>query len=240
MITAGSVVGGIVKFIVTKVASRIGTLATDKRRKACRALTKLYYCVSALDECTQEVLHGFTGLRKEGAAFYLVNALVSRRREIELATEMFVNLGYELEAGLRIIDPALAHTCQLLYCGKFDFLYFMSTCVELDRAGGSLSVTLKAPTGAWDNVDMEHLYRDSEVALGKGDKFFWPESALDDYSAGFSDVIVEDDEVAARLHVMLARQKEALGQAREGLRTLLAEKFSVEEILFQADAHPYR
>jgi hypothetical protein len=242
MITAGTIVGKIAELIVTKSVTRIGSLALGKRRKACRSLTKLYYCVSALDEAADEIIHTFEGFRSGGVAYALVNALNNHMHEVAYATDMFVDLGYELEAGLEIIDPALAITCHTLYRGKYDFLMFMSTSIAWDRTQEKARIVISAPTGAMDAVDLDAVYTQSQLALGRGEKLYWPESALDDFKGGFETVLVEwqDDVTAENVHQMLVRQKAALGEARENLRALLAEKFKIEEILFQSDTHPYR
>src|SRR3546814_15285270 len=101
--------------------------------------------------------------------------------EVAHATNMFVDLGYELEAGLRIIDPALAATCHTLYRGKFDFLSFLSDSISWDRQGEKPKIIIKAPTGKMDDVDLEASYRESQMALGAGAKVYWPDSALDDF-----------------------------------------------------------
>lgn len=242
MITAGTIVGKIAELIAAKSLTRIGSLALDKRRKACRSLTKLYYCVSALDEAADDILSTFEGFRSQGVADALMNALNNHMHEVAYATNMFVDLGYELEGGLKIIDPALATTCHALYRGKYDFLMFMSTSINWDRTQEKARIVISAPTGSMDVVDLDAMYDQSQLALGKGEKFYWPESALDDFDEGFKKVFVEwkDDVTAGNVHEMLLRQKAALGEAREKLRALLAEKFSIEEILFQSDSHPYR
>src|SRR3546814_15386722 len=104
--------------------------------------------------------------------------------EVAHATNMFVDLGYELEAGLRIIDPALAATCHTLYRGKFDFLSFLSDSISWDRQGEKPKIIIKAPTGKMDDVDLEASYRESQMALGAGEKVYWPESALEDFQIG--------------------------------------------------------
>lgn len=242
MITAGTVVGKFVGFIAGKAASRVASLALDKRRKACRALTKLYFCVSALDEACGEVLRTFEDFRSDGDAFGLVNALNNHMHEIAHASDMFIDLGYELEPGLEIIDPALAATCNTLYRGKGDFLSFLSDSVKWDRSGEKPKITIKSPTGHMDAVNLDAVYQESQVALGAGEKTYWPRSALDDFRDGFESISVGwDDEEAARIvSEMLASQKASLAEAREKLRTLLAEKFSIDEVLFQSDSHPYR
>ena len=242
MITAGTIVGKIGELIATKSMARIGSLALDKRRKACRSLTKLHYCICALDEAGGDILRTFEDFRSRGAADALMNALNNHMHEVEYATNMFVDLGYELEGGLKIIDPALAATCHALYCGKYDFLMFMSTSIAWDRTQERARIVISSPTGSMDAVDLGTIYERSKLALGKGEKFYWPESALDDFEGGFEKVFVEweDDSTAERIHGTLVRQQAALGEAREKLRALLAEKFSIEEILFQRDSHPYR
>ena len=235
-------VGKMAGFIASKAATHVASLALDKRRKACRALTKLYFCVSALDEACGDVLHTFEDFRANGAAFGLVNALNNHMHDVAHATNMFVDLGYELEAGLRIIDPALAATCQALYRGKFDLLSFLSTSIVWDRQGDKSQILVKAPTGQMDTVDLEATYRESLVALGRGEKMYWPETALNDFEGGFETVSIGwgDEGTAETLHEMLISQKASLAEAREKLRSLLAEKFSIHEVLFQADSHPHR
>lgn len=242
MITAGTVVEKIAGFIAGKVATHIASLAIDKRRKACRALTKLYFCVSALDEACEDILREFEDFRSNKAAFGLVNALNNHKHEVEHATNMFIDLSYELKAGLQIIDPALAATCHTLYRGKFDFLSFLSNSITWDRQEEKPRILIKAPTGRMDAVDLKTLYQESLVALGAGEKFYWPESSLDDFQDGFETISIgwDDEKTAKTVHKMLAVQKTALTNARESLRSLLAEKFSIHEVLFQADSHPYR
>ena len=242
MITAGTVVGKIVGLIADKTASRVASLALDKRRKACRALTKLYFCVSALDEACGDILRTFEDFRSDGTAFGLINALNNHMHEVAHASNMLIDLGYELEPGLQIIDPAVAATCHTLYRGKFDFLSFLSDSVAWDRTGDKPIMTIKAPTGRMDAANLEAAYQEARVALGAGEKTYWPESALDDFRDAFDSISVRwgDDHTAEVVSDMLISQKAALAEAREGLRSLLAEKFSVHEILFQADSHPYR
>jgi len=120
MLTAESIIAKVVTFVVQKTIGKLVSLPFDKRKKACRSLTKLYYCVQSLDDATESFLETFDGFRKSGNAQALVHALNSRSRDIELATNMFIDLGQELEAGLELIDPTLALCCQALYIGKGD------------------------------------------------------------------------------------------------------------------------
>src|SRR3546814_349739 len=88
MITAGTLVAKVAGFIAGKAATHIGSLALDKRRKACRALTKLYFCVSALDEAGADILATFEDFRSDSTAFSfpLVNALNNHMHEVEIGS----------------------------------------------------------------------------------------------------------------------------------------------------------
>lgn len=155
---------------------------------------------------------------------------------------MFIDLGYELHAGLEIIDPVLAQCCNALYVGKFDFLHFMSNSIAWERIGEKGRMVVKVPQGLAEAVDMQDMYDRTNVALGKGDKFYWPHSAFDDFTDDFQSFSLEweNDEAARQFLQMLSKQRETLRMAKEQLRELLKSSFSVEEILFQTDSHPYK
>lgn len=244
MLTAESLLAKVVTFIAQKSLSAVGSLAFDKRKRACRALTKLYYCVQTLDDVTGQVKKTFGDFRGSGTAKSesLVHALNNHMYDVSLATNMFIDLGQELHAGLEIIDPALAECCHLLYVSKGDFLHFMSNCVRWERGGERPAIVLKRPSRRIEAVDLEVLYAETRAALARGEKHYWPESAFDDFHAEFTEVSVtfQDESVADDVYEMLCRHSELLGQARNQLRELLRTKFSIEEVLFQSDSHPYR
>lgn len=242
MLTAESVVGKVVTFVVEKTIGKIIALPFDKRRKACRSLTKLYYCIQCLDDVTENFLRTIDGFQKSGNAFAVVNALNNHAHEVELATNMFVDLGHELYGGLEIIDPALAECCHALYIGKFDFLTFMSNSIHWDRSTSPAKILIKIPLGKMESVDMESMYRDTTTALQSGEKHYWPSSAFDEFSTDFEELSIgfENEEAATQLREMVVRQNAILKDAKERLRCLIKDSFSIEEVLFQSDSHPYR
>lgn len=242
MITAENIVAKVVNFIVEKTIGKLASLPFDKRKKACRALTKLYYCVQALDDVTESLLETYESFRTHGCSDALVHALNNHSRDVELATNMFIDLSQELDPGLEIIDPALAHCCHALYMGKFDFLSFMSNSIRWDRSGAQPRIVLKRPLGRMAMADMEQMYKQSKEAIEVGEKHYWPTSAFDEFSSDYQDVSIgfEDETVAAELHDMIVQQNRLLKEAKEALRSLIKESFSIEEVLFQTDSHPYR
>mgnify|MGYP005995199629 CR=1 FL=1 len=241
MLTAENVVGKIVIFICEKTVGKLITLPFDKRKKACRSLTKLYYCVQCLDDVTDAVFRSVEDFKGQGDASAVVNSLNNHMHEVELATNMFIDIGYELSGGLEIIDPVLAQCCNVLYVGKFDFLSFMSKSIAWDRSGENAKIVVKIPKGLADSVDMQDMYDRTSVALGKGEKFYWPDSALDEFREDFQTFSIEweNDEAARKFLQTLSRQREMLSMAKNQLRELLKESFSIEEILFQTDSQPY-
>ena len=242
MLTAESVIGKVVSFIVDKTLGKLVAMPFDKRRKACRSLTKLYYCVQALDDVTENFLQTLDDFLESGNAYAVVNGLNNHAYKVELATNMFIDLGYELYGGLEIIDPALAECCHTLYVWKFDFLRFMSNAIHWDRSTSPAKIIVKRPIGKMESVDMDSMYDLTKNALLAGEKYYWPSSALDEFRSDFEDISIgfEDEEAATQLREMIVRQNTTLKEAKERLRNLIKESFSIEEVLFQSDSHPYR
>lgn len=244
MITAEGIIGKLVLFIVNKTVGKLIELPFDKRRKACRTLTKLYYCIQALDDITEDFLQTLKRFQEsgDGDASAVVHSLNNHKYDLELATNMFLNLGHELDDGLEIIDPALAKCCHALYVGKYDFLTFISESVKWDRTTDAAKMVVKKPTGKMEGVDLDALYKETKLALDEGVVHYWPSSALDDFSDDFQDFTLtfEDESAATQLKDMIIKQNQTLKQAKEKLRNLIKDNFSIEEVLFQSDSHPYR
>jgi hypothetical protein len=242
MITGEGLVAKVVTFIVEKSFGKLASLVSDKKRKACRALTKLYYCMQALDDATERMLQTFTSFRQsgDGPAKALVQAFNNNSHIIEQATNMFIDLSWELQPGLEIIDPALASCCGVLYAGKMDFLTYMSTGVRWVENAGKCRITLKRPRGLMEAADMESMYVSSAKALADGEKWYWPRSSLDNFHDDFQDVYVEyeNDQVGRELHQMILEQNLQLKRAKEQLRKLIISNFSIEQVLFESGTRP--
>jgi hypothetical protein len=242
MLTAEGVIGKVVSFIVDKTMGKLMALPFDKRRKACRSLTKLYYCIQCLDDVTEDFLRTLDDFQQRGDASAVVNALNNHSYDVELATNMFIDLGHELGGGLEIIDPALAHCCHALYIGKFDFLTFMSNSIHWDRSTSPSKIVVKVPLGKMERVDMESMYEEAPAAFRRGDKHYWPSSAFNEFTTDFEDLSIsfESEEAATWLRTMVVRQNAILKEAKKRLRQLIKDNFSIDEVLFQSDSHPYR
>lgn len=242
MITAEGIVGKLVTLIVSKTVGKLIDLTFDKRKKACRSLTKLYYCVQALDDVTEEFYKTLEDFQNVGDAQAMVNALNNNAYKVEQASNMFIELGDELHGGLEIIDPALANCCNSLYVSKFDFLSFMSNSIEWDRSDAVATMKVKTPSDEMLNVDLDRAYDETKLALAQGDTNYWPSSALDDFQELVSTVTIsfDDNESAQRLKLHIDKHKVLLRSAKDSLRELLKDNFSIEEVLFQNDSHPWR
>ena len=242
MITAELVVGKLGLFICQKAAQSIAKLPFDKRKKACRSLTKLYYCFQALDDVTESIFQCIRQFRQSesGEAKAVMNSLNNHMHEIALATNMFVDLGHELHGGLEILDPALARCCDALYVGKYDFLTQMSASIAWDRSEHGNRIIVKMPRQTVDLPTLENAYCSAKAAFQRGEKHYWPDTWGTRESE--EDVILSwDDNINAENFVnRLAQHRAVLIDAKEKLRELLKSSFSVEELLFQTDAHPYR
>jgi len=242
MISGEVVVGKICLFICQKVAGVVVKLSFDKRKKACRSLTKLYYCMQGLDDVTESVFQHvqMNYSAQTDQASIVMTALSAHLHEIELATNMFVDLGSELYRGLEIIDPALAQCCDALYAGKGGFLTQMSKAIVWEGSGRSGQLIIKMPRETVDLTELENAYSKAKAALQCGELLYWPDTlGLEEDQ---KEVILswEDDVSAENFIKKLAQHREVLLDAKEKLRELLKSSFSIEEVLFQTDTHPYR
>ncbi|MDX7838046.1 hypothetical protein SJS76_00565 [Aeromonas caviae] len=242
MITAEGIVGKIVTLIVSKTVGKLIDLPFDKRKKACRSLTKLYYCVQVLDDVTEEFYGTLKDFENGGDAHAMVHALNNNGYKAEQASNMFIELGEELHAGLEIIDPTLASCCNSLYVSKFDFLSFMSNSIEWDRSNEVATIKVKTPSDEMLNVDLDNKYNETKLALAKGDTHYWPSSALDDFHEQVRTITISFDDMdsAQRLKLHIDKHRTLLRTAKNSLRELLKDNFSIEEVLFQNDSHPWR
>jgi hypothetical protein len=242
MLTAESLIGQVVEFIVGKSLSAVGKLSPTDRRKACRTLTKLYYSVQALEDVTVSILRATSDFRgtETGEAFAVMNALNSHMHEVALASNMFIDLGHELYGGLEIVDPALAACCDALYVSKFDFLREMSETVTWDRTSTSNRIIIKMPKRTTSDKVLNAKYVEAADALKSGEKYYWADTWIETDEPHQVILTWEDHDSARAFVDRLSEHRDALAAAKQKLRDLLKSSFSIEELLFQSDAHPYR
>lgn len=195
-----------------------------------------------LDEVTEQFEQTLKDFEDSRDAESFVYALNNNSYDFELATNMFIDLGSELHAGLEIIDPVLANCCHSLCVSKFDFLTMLSNFVHWDREGDKARLVIGKPQGIMETVDLNNLYKKARQGMEGDDHFYWPSSALDDFLADFKEVSItfEGDETAAEIRNMIREQNILLIIAKERLRVLIKDSFSIEEVLFQSDSQPYR
>ncbi len=242
MLTSAGLLSKLLTLIAEKSASKLITLPFDKRKKACRTLTKLYYSAQCLDDVTQTLLYTFQGFIKYGTASALVTCLRNHQRDLELASNMFMDLSEELQGGLEIIDPSLAKCCSAIYSGKGGFLDYISNSITIDRRAGVATITLNIPNGNVEFNQLEAMYQSSEEAEAQHVKHFWPHGAFEFLSRDIQKVDLQNisNEAGDELLSMIQNQNNLLRAAKESLRTLLKDNFTIDEILFQNDSHPYR
>lgn len=229
-------------FIVAKSLSAIEKLSPNDRKKACRSLTKLYYSLQALEDVTNFILGSVDNFNttKTGIAFTVVNALNNHRRDIELASNMFISLSQELHAGLKIIDPALATCCDALYASKFDFLSEMSDTVAWDQTTSDLRMIIKMPKRTTNENILNKKYEEATIALSKGETYYWPDIWIEAEEPHQIVISWNDEDAAKNFMSRLTEHRNKLSNAKQQLRELLKNSFNIEELLFQTDAHPYR
>lgn len=239
MLTAENIIAKVILVVVSKISESLVAMATSKRKRAVRALLKLYYAVQSLDEVTEQLLHEISDFESRGAAGELIKALVREQNRIEITTNAFVDLASELQRGLSVLDPALSQVCAVIYQGKGDFLSFMSHSIDLNLRGNKAHVTLYYPNLKILSTDFEEAYSQSQNAIARGETYYWPNGVFD-YFHDFEEIVISatDDAAAAKLILMIRQHHQQLKQAKVQLRDLLKRSFSVEELLFHDDLSP--
>ncbi|MDW6004608.1 hypothetical protein [Vibrio mangrovi] len=238
MLTAEGIIGKLVSFIVYKSVDKIDGLPADERKKACRALTKLYYCIQALDEVTtyfENILKEFENTGDPESIIYAIN---NNSYHAELATNMFVDISYELKDGLELIDPVLAKSCQMLYYTKFNLLKYLSDFVQLKEESGKPYIQVKKPIAFVDSSDLESLYesvRQAMIEQSDDPNLIYSPSLLAKYTHNIDSIRVDFDDAQAITHLlqMVNSYNKNLKESKEHLRVFLRDGFSIEEILFR-------
>jgi hypothetical protein len=156
---------------------------------------------------------------------------------LERTSNLFMDLSDELYGGLEIIDPALAQCCDVLYSGKAGFLSLLTYSIRLERDKTPPLLVASRPHEKLESFDLDEMYRQTRAAMARGEKHYWPSTALDDFYDNV-ELKFEDDEAFEHLRQMILAQNANLKSAKEKLRTLLKDNFSIEELLFQNDSNP--
>lgn len=238
MLTAEKVIGNVVTFVVQKAVTRIDNLAIDDRKKACRVLTKLYYCVQALDEVTESIFRQVVYPRpgENEASSSVMNVLLYRMDALRCTSKMFVALGHELYRGLKVIDPALSDCCEpLYYLGKHCFLVEMSKSFVVIGSGIDCGLIVKMPKMTVEPEALERVYaaviEAHRLGLPNCHRLTWTKS-----SGPSSFCLTWDSkEAGAKFLGNLIEHRRCLTDAKQMLRELLRTRFTVDELLFQND-----
>ncbi|MFA5171319.1 MAG: hypothetical protein WC426_07115 [Sulfuriferula sp.] len=239
MLPAESIIAKIVTSVVAKLSTSLGELVLSKRRRACRYLVKLYYAIQALDDTTERILHSAASGASQSIAKATFQALMAEQDSLEFASNAFVDLSRDLQRGLELLDPALHQLCRLIYRGKADFLSVMSSGIRPNFSKSPPEFAFWMPTESLLETDFEGAYLQSAETIKRGEEYYWPSGAFE-YFQDTEELVItpESDESARKLLKSLGQHHQRLKEAREQLRTLLKESFTVEELLFHQDETP--
>jgi hypothetical protein len=236
MIFSQAIVGKAVGTLLARATGSIFTTATSKRKKSARYLVKLYYALEALDDCTARILLATSQRADKAPALFL--ALQDEQDAIEYASNAFVDLSRDMQRGLAMLDPALHQMCRVIYRGKADFLSVMSEGLSPDYSKTPPQFSLWVPTSELIATDFDAAYQESLGIIQRGGEYYWPSGAFD-YFTDIQEVVLtpESEQSASQLLEALARHNQALKSAKDALRLLIKDSFSVEEILFHKEGY---
>jgi hypothetical protein len=239
MLTGEGFIAKTILAIVTKAGEKLLGIPFDKKKKACRVLTKLYYSTVSLDEATDRFLEEFDHFPIPGKANALITIFGWNAHKVSEASSLFLELSHELHAGLKIIDPGLADFCGHLAAGKGSLLGLLSNCSEVSQRDGQPVLNIYRPNERILGTDFEASLKWCEELQAAGVSFYWPQGVFE-FFQDFEEISIttQDDALALELIELIKNQNALLKQARESLRTVLVANFSIEDILFQPKSRP--
>lgn len=242
MLTGLGLIGKLVELLASKLLSRQIDLVLDDRKRACRALVELYFCIDGLEDLTRRFVDELGEIRAPADGWRVANAVALHGSTLEALSRRFINIGPELERALSILDPPLADALGQLYAFKYSFLLFMSQSVELKEKNGERNRVLSylKPSARILTIDMESYYnwaKDHPLRELEFDvKLEWPMNMLAqlEFEADFPEVDIELSDLGAVLEFrgILIQHCDVLGLAREKLRELISKNFKLEEVLY--------
>lgn len=242
MLTGQGLIGKLVELLATKLLSREIDLALDDRKRACRSLVELYFCIDGLEDVTARFIEELQGVEDQTSGWRAINGMALYGRTLDSLSQRFLNAGAELYQTLTIIDPPLADALGPLYGFKHSFLLFMSDSIQVKDKDGERNRVLcyREPTERILGIDASSYYewvKDHPLRTLSHDVHLeWPNNMLVgfEFREDFPSVEIEvsDPQAIAQFRSILEKHGEALGVAREKLRELLSKNFKVEEILY--------
>lgn len=242
MLTGQGLIGKLVELLASKLLSRGIDLALDDRKRACRSLVELYFCIDGLEDITARFIEELRGVEDQTSGWRVINGVALYGRTLDSLSQRFLNAGTELYQTLAIIDPPLADALEPLYGFKYSFLLFMSDSIQVKDKDGERNRILcyRKPTERILAIDASSYYewvKDHPLrTLSRDVPLEWPNNMLVgfDFREDFPSVEIEvsDPQAVAQFRSVLEQHGEALGVARGKLRELLSKNFKVEEILY--------
>lgn len=257
-------IGKLIQFCVEKLIGKKIELALDQKKRAAVAFLRMYNSLQALESVCSEFLRGALPVVRGEKARLRGPWLRSLSEQTDKASADLLASVADLLGVIQIFDPALALMFGEIRQGKFIFLALssgfaqMTSHLELnDDATAVKNLTYTAPSDELDAIDLEGIY---SIAQQWGDRPFvqrdwepdfidgklvlknvateWPKDSLMNLLEGriVKRILLPNDvPQLKRLYDLTEQHLAVLTKTRETLRSFVADRFSIEDLLYVGD-----
>jgi hypothetical protein len=242
MIYWQAVIGKMVEFMSTKLAAKWIDLRLDDKKRACRAFVKLYFAMEQLETITSELLKCLEEIEKGRDAYIRGGPLFDISKMVDTNSRMFLDGVSDLGQVLELYDPVLsAELVQLsVYKGSFLMTASETFNVGMDEIDNTVSLTYTKPAEKFLRIDFEETYEwleRREHLYDVSDVFEWPQNFIVRFFIEEGDletttVRIDNKHDVMKFYDTLKQHSAVLSNGRERLRSLIIQKFQIEDILY--------
>ena len=236
MISGEALIGKVAIYVAEKIIAKKISLSFDEKKRACRAFVEFYFCLDRLEELNGLFLGMLnSGVENDGICDVEVELLM---RSINSVSQRFIDIGGELHSAIDLVSPEIANAVGGILASKGGFLLVLSRSMCVNKSGSGIEYL--EPEKKILEIDM-NLY-DEWLSENSGDYqdnqsyLEWPQSVLlfGEYEEVFhsKELAFNDVESIKRLSKVLEKHGTVLSEAREKIRELISNKFSIEDILY--------
>lgn len=231
----------LIDLMTDKLLGKQFDLALDEKKRACKVFVKLYFAMEHLEELTLELLMYMEPVvegKETTLTSYFLPELSAR---LDANSQSFFEAVEHLGDVLELFDPDLAAALGSLSYSKFSFLMIASESFQIEREPNYHieKVKFNRPDERLVTINLEEHYewmRKNRNSIEPGVDYEWPHNVLINFFT--KDEIVDgeirlkDTQTVTDFYRILMPHANALSRARERLRKLIIDKFSIEDVLY--------
>ena len=232
MIYALEIIGKFLSFAFEKMLEKEIDLSYKNKSISCRSFTKLYFCLSELDEITDSLLKSLES-RDLGL---VVSSLNKNKGRLEAVTQNYFDVAWELEFVIEIFDDSLSKALFPIYYNKASFLINFPKTFVIDNDGKTRHnlIYLEFEKELSEEVLKKDYEKLTKVDFDNKDTSWandlYTISLEEDFNKSAIDLSKKEN--LDFLHQKLSQHSQCIKEARLKLRDFLKKNFTIDEVLY--------